>query len=115
MNEDTIFLHSVVRVCAYKKSESSEYSVVEEKKGLFTRETGKWVVKNLDYVISKSKLCRVEDFSNKGFYVEDDIVYEKPYCVVFLTNGSSKKYKFEDVESLGEFLKQFDNLPSIKL
>lgn len=49
-------------------------------------------------------VSKLEDFVSDEFYFEDDLIYEKPNCVIFMNDKSSHTKYFETVDELNAYI-----------
>jgi hypothetical protein len=95
-----IFNHGIVSISVRKKSQNLYWDVVTKKVGpLFGPKLEK---KFLRYLWDKP--IPIEDVKLTRTYVENDRVYYKPHCVIYMANRSNEEVYFETDEELTKYV-----------
>jgi hypothetical protein len=98
-----IFKNQIVKICSYEKC-ADFYYYIEEKKvkvGFLKYEIKKVVHSPL--LFGDDILLEDYKISSKQ-YIENDVIYFKPYCDIYLSNGEKEEKYFETNEELKNFV-----------
>lgn len=91
-----IFNHAITRVHIKKKSLNWYYSIVTKKTGpLFGKKTEKKFVKEVF-----CSLRPLDEVNWRNSYVEDDVVYLKPHCIICTSDNRETEIYFETEQEL---------------
>jgi hypothetical protein len=98
-----IFKNQIVKICSYEKARNLHYSISETKVkvGIFKYEIKKTI--SSIYWMDYFKILEDYEMPNDS-YVENDLVFLKPHCDIFLSNGKKEVKYFETKEELKSFV-----------
>lgn len=51
-------------------------------------------------------VSELKDFKNDYYYFEDDVLYEKPHCTIYMNDKSDRTIYFETVEELNSYVEE---------
>jgi len=56
--------------------------------------------------------CTIEEYNEtrERYYIEDDVFYAKPYCVIKMDNGSQHRQDFQTIDELNVFVKSLQQI-----
>lgn len=112
MGKNIIFNHAISNIRVYPKiiDWESSYRLVTN----FKLRTGyKFLVipvyKNIPKAITKGWLsedfvCDANEFKHNRLFIEDDIIYVRPHCTIFLNNKSYQDVYFDTVDELNSYV-----------
>jgi hypothetical protein len=95
-----IFNHGIVRILVRKKSQNLYWSVV-------TKKVGPWFGPKIEKKFVQrlwEEPIPIEDAKWNSSYIEDDEIYYKPHCIIYMTDKSNKEVYFETEEELTKYV-----------
>jgi len=108
-----IFKNQIVKICSYEKCADFYYRIKEKKVkvGFFKYEMKKVVS---TYMLFGDDIL-LEDYKiSSKQYIENDVIYHKPHCDIFLADKTKEVKYFETNEELKNFVdeitKEYDIL-----
>lgn len=110
-----IFIDKIVKIETYKKAKCHMYTVEDVKvfDGLFKRK----VEKRVRSVFDTGYTFKEFAIKSPNLYIENDVVYYKPHCDMYLADGSKETKVFDNPEDLEKFCKMIllSSGPSIEI
>jgi len=97
-----IFNHGIVSIHVIKKGQNHYWDVITKEVGsLFGTKTEKKFIRYL-----WNKPIPIEDAKLNKSYIENDVVYYKPHCIINMANRSTKEIYFETDEELTKYVNE---------
>ncbi len=97
---EVIFNHAITRIYVKKKKTNHWYTIVTKKVGpLFGKKVEKKFVKQPFH-----SLLPLDELSWTNSYVEDDVVYWKPYCIICTSDKRENEIYFETEQELYKYV-----------
>lgn len=117
--ESILFKNHISEVIVLPKEKTSNWQVGrvvatgkratgEKRFGIFTKyERIKGVFNHNGLFDTDQFECTIEEYNatSERYYIEDDVFYAKPYCVIKMDNGSTHRQHFQTVDELNAFVK----------
>jgi hypothetical protein len=101
-----VFNHAITSITVHPKIVSGRYYVGYTRRGgnrfLSFIFPGEKVLSVLEYY--NNFVSEVDEFTHRCYYVEGEMVYHKPHCVIYMNDDSNKEVYFETVEELENFI-----------
>jgi hypothetical protein len=113
-----LFNHAITRVNVHRKHKPLRYECSLSVERDFKYKVGRKylffpvyetipvaVVRNAGLFEDRDEfVCELKDFKSDYYYFEDDVLYEKPHCSIFMNDKSSRDVHFDTVEELNNYI-----------
>lgn len=99
-----IYKNSIVKIFVHLKKQSSHY-YYHKKNTWFDKASGIYLLQYFgkDTYIGDENQLKLQ---NSHLFLENNIIYHKPYIIVFLNDESSYEVYFDDPREIDTFLEQ---------
>lgn len=112
-----LFNNNITRIGVYPKSRACRFTIEPSLRLVGIKYGFIPIFKIIDCVHRWGEFySRIEDFKVKKYFIDDNDVFYKPHCIIFMNDQTQHEVFFETIDELTEYVKELKSkAPNIEV